>query len=323
MKKFVFQSLWLFLLTSSCYLLLSLFTEPEIKETNDYLAAIIDKHERANSINEPRIIFMAGSSLAFGLNSEKIEKQFSIPVVNLALHGGVGLHFMLEELKSIIRKNDVVFLTVEYLLREDGDYGIKKLTSTFFPEASDYYNTNLKDEITIHLDRTRSHIEILLGHQMDKVQPSQIYFRKAFNKYGDVVSHLDKDPRIELNGRGEVPSRNWDRNNEMLNEFYNFALAKEASVFFIYPTYPLSEYNIYSEIIEKVKSKLSANLQIEIINQPEDLVFGDDMFFDTIFHLNKEGREKQTQKYIEFMQSNSNAMRSIERVRELLRNSDN
>ena len=63
------------------------------------MAAIIDKHAHADSIKAGKIILAGGSNLAFGIDSKQLEETLGMPVVNLGLHAGLGLHFILEELK--------------------------------------------------------------------------------------------------------------------------------------------------------------------------------------------------------------------------------
>ena len=38
---------------------------------------------------------------------------------------------------------------------------------------------------------------------------------------------------------------------------------------------------------------------IPFINKPEDYIFDDNLFYDTVYHLNREGRELRTKSFIE------------------------
>ncbi|MCK4797079.1 MAG: hypothetical protein KAT05_06835, partial [Spirochaetes bacterium] len=53
------------LILISCTLILF---QPKLDE-NNYLAAIIDKHKLIETVESPRLIFLGGSNLAFGLKS--------------------------------------------------------------------------------------------------------------------------------------------------------------------------------------------------------------------------------------------------------------
>jgi hypothetical protein len=308
MKKFIFSLITFSVLIVSLYTLIAYIVNPKNIVSNDYMAAMIDKHNRIEQLNCPKIIFAGGSNLAFGLNSEEVENEFSIPVVNLGLHAGLGLNFILNELKNTIKNGDVVFLSIEYLLEPEGDYELKKNTSNSYKEALKYYTFDLRAEIRIDIDRTRKNINSYKQNEKvaNNLNPEiQVYSREAFNKYGDVIAHLEKNPPKELKDRGVLNYSYWTGINE-LNEFYNYAKSKNVEVFFIYPNFPITEFKKNQEVIEKLSMDLSNNLKIEILNTPYDFVFPDSLFFDTVYHLNKKGRELRTKKLIELIKKRAN-----------------
>ena len=313
MKKFLFSVFYFSFLTAVMYILISLIVEPEKKISNDYIASMIDKHNRIEQLNCPKIIFAGGSNLAFGLNSEEIEKEFSIPVVNLGLHAGLGLGFIINELKHTIKSGDVVFLSIEYFLPSEGDYRLQKATSCFYKEAEKYYPFDLREEISINIEETRSNIKSYKDNKksISNLKPEiQVYSREAFNKYGDVVAHLEKAPPDELNDRGIMTYNYWYGISD-LNDFYNYAKSQNVDVFFIYPNFPISEFQKNLLSINKLSIDLSKNLKIEILNKPSDFVFSDSLFFDTVYHLNKQGRELRTKKLIELLKKSTNAQHRL------------
>lgn len=67
----------------------------------NYQASLIDKVERLESIQEPKIVLIGDSNLAFGIDSERIEEAFGMPVVNMGLHGGWEVRSMKKWQKSM------------------------------------------------------------------------------------------------------------------------------------------------------------------------------------------------------------------------------
>jgi hypothetical protein len=59
---------------------------------------------------------------------------------------------------------------------------------------------------------------------------------------------------------------------------------------------------------------LSNNLKIEILNKPSDFVLPDSLFFDTVYHLNKKGREIRTKKLIEIIKKSTNAQQWLKKI---------
>ncbi len=69
----------------------------------DYVAATIDKHDLLDQQPSPRIIFVGGSSAAFGLDSQKIGQSLGYHPVNMGIKVTLGLNFMLEEVETSLR----------------------------------------------------------------------------------------------------------------------------------------------------------------------------------------------------------------------------
>lgn len=283
------------------------------------MAAIVDKHKRIDSLQGPKMILAGGSNLAFGINSEKIEKQFGVPVVNLGLYAGLGLSFMVEELKRSAHSGDMVFLSIEYFLNKDGEYELRKHTSDFYYDPFQNSGTNLLKDIDLHLKTTRKQIKKFdffgLYPSADNTKTDSIYARTSFNKYGDMVAHLGKRPPKVLKDRKKIIYQYWDGVDE-LNAFEEYARGRNVKAFFLFPAFPESEYKKNSGAINKLFRDLKADLNIEILNRPEDVVFPDSLFFDTVYHLTKAGREKRTELVIKAIRDNAQVAGSINRMRQ-------
>ena len=74
---------------------------------DNYNASLLDKVERLNNIHEPKIVLLGNSNLAFGIDSQMIEDELNMPVVNMGLHGSLGNAFHEEMAKFKDRKSVV------------------------------------------------------------------------------------------------------------------------------------------------------------------------------------------------------------------------
>ena len=104
-----------------------------------YAAATIDKHNRLAQQPSPRIVFVGGSNLAFGLDSAAIERSLGYNTVNMGLDLSLGLDFMLREIEPLLERGDVVVVSPEYEQFVDMYPG--KVTS-LFSEAANYPTVN-------------------------------------------------------------------------------------------------------------------------------------------------------------------------------------
>ncbi len=74
----------------------------------------MDKHEALETTAPPRIILVGGSNVAFGIDSEKMENELHLSVVNTGLHAGIGLPYMLNDVKPYLKEGDTIIIIPEY-----------------------------------------------------------------------------------------------------------------------------------------------------------------------------------------------------------------
>jgi hypothetical protein len=313
MKKFIVK----FCISAIVVFLIFLLTDflPKIERNPDnFVATLLDKHRRLDSLNGPRIILGGGSNVAFGLSSEKIEEQFNIPTINLGLHAGFGLDFILNELKQVMHEGDIVIISPEYQLELDGDYGLKKLASLYYPPAQTYYKQSPIHELEAIIDDSRKKLFRYVFER--KKLPSKgvsIYSRSAFDVYGGINAPFLDSKNTVSDEKSILSYSFWD-GIKQIREFSAYAKQKNIQVLFLYPPYPDSEFEPNKKVIEKLANDIVANSSTLVIGKPEDFVFNDRYFFDSIYHLNKVGKQKRTQKLIDALMQNKQALAMISQV---------
>lgn len=302
MKQFIYKILFFSCLITFGYVILYTIANNLNKSDNDYMAAIIDKHERIDSIKSPKIIFAGGSNLPFGIDSKMIQDTLHIPVINLGLHAGLGLDFMLNELQSCIKNGDIVLISTEYFL-DNGDYNLKKFTEKIYPKALNYYTKNYLHEIQANIENTRNHLKSLFKQK--KKDEASVYSRESFNAYGDIAMKLTINAPKKIKADHILHYHHWEGIQE-LNNFYQFAKTKNAKVFFIYPAYPESKYQKNKLAISKLNQDMEQQLQFKILGQPNDFIMSDSLFFDTTYHLISKGRTTRSKRIIELLRKEKN-----------------
>lgn len=278
-------------------------------DTNGYLFALLDKNsylEKKDEKERNRMIFVGGSNLAFGLDSEKIENKFNKKVINMGLHADMGLKFMLNEVREKLMSGDTIIIVPEYqhffgntfeggetlayiFLYVDNSL-ILKLDFAQVLNQLQYIPKLIRSEI-------QNTIIAAIKHRKIEIDSNVVYQRKFFNNNGDMVGHLEKaDVRINDNFIKEK------KNEEVVKYMNNFAMdvsKKNVEVIFLYPVYIDSSFEKNKFQIEELKKELQKELKIEILSTPERYKLDKDYFFDTSYHLNKKGRELRTKMVIE------------------------
>ena len=82
-------------------------------EQDGYLQAYNKKCQLLEDAPAPRIIFVGGSNLAFGLDSQRIKDSLNINVINYGLHAGIGLKYMIDDISTYAKEK----VTLLYSLR--------------------------------------------------------------------------------------------------------------------------------------------------------------------------------------------------------------
>lgn len=271
----------------------------------DYLAAMADKHHRLENLQGPRLILAGGSNLAFGINSHMLDSAFSVPVVNLGLHAGLGLEFILNELKSEMRSGDVILISLEYFMSLKGDYQLKHKAAEFYPSSGAYFEHEYVGDIRYRIERKRNsmqeNLSMVKQSILQTMRPSSgnkesvnVYRRACFNEYGDEECQLNGKSSIRASDIDPLPVTGYN-GIPLLNEFYKEAIKRNVMVYFLYPNFPESVYVNNIRAIQIYAADISGRLSIPVLNTPEDMVFSDSLFYDTVYHLNGSGRNLRTE----------------------------
>ena len=119
-QKFILR----FLLFVFAYIVLNsvlLFVIP--KDNNAYLCEYNKKVHLLKTIPQPRMIFVGGSNIAFGIDSKIISDSLNVNVVDFGLHGGIGIRIPFEDCLNYVHKGDIVIAQFEYEQFNNGGYG--------------------------------------------------------------------------------------------------------------------------------------------------------------------------------------------------------
>ncbi len=310
MKKFILRTS-AFLLLFLTIIAVLLFLIPNKKIENNSLFSNIDKHRRLDSIQIPKIIFVGGSSTAFGLNSQLLEDSLHIPVVNMGLHAGLGLEFMLSEVQNSINKGDVIVIAPEYEQFTGNMFrGEKVLVALLF----DVNRRNLKNMKATHL--------MYLTPQIIEYAVSKIFYKKldvmgegvadgyekvfkrnSFNKYGDESMHWSyPNQKINTKSSSQTAAQLSDKSFKILADFKIATEQNGANVIIIPPALQRTQFQNMILTVNKIDATLKQNNSSFSI-PPVEFAYPDTMFFNTAYHLDKRGADVRTQRIIKLLKS--------------------
>jgi hypothetical protein len=289
---------------------------------NAYDLSIIDKHRILADAKSPKIALAGGSNLAFGIDSSAIQDRFSVPVVNMGVHAGFGLGRILEDISRFLHTGDVLLVIPEYshftsawngsgaafeLIFDARQYRL--LWSTYYglPSGfSDQLSMRLDINIRTVRDSAKNGVEKIIKqneNEQDKEETTAnplAYSRDGFNEYGDYVKHLavENQPFVSFENAGII-------NTAYLKKFFrlvdNFT-KRGITVMLSYPCYEEQSFRNSAALIQELNMLFRAKENLLVISTPESYCYPAEYFYDTSYHLNREGRAVRTGQLIRDLQ---------------------
>ena len=311
MKKLILKLIIIIsLILVSCAAILLLTPLDE----SHYLRELPIKHELIKKTDSPKVILVGGSGLAFGFDSMQLKEKTGLNVVNMALHAGFGLQYMLEEVKPYIYSGDIVVIISEYdYFFNPVLYGGTALNEMlfFFPRGAAFLSSknclSILQNFPEMLQRCYSTTyDSVIHKKIIKINKNVcIYCKDSFNEYGDATRHLKLPLPEKFNdkyGIVKVNKYSLDAVN-ILNNFYSFIQKKNAAVYFIYPSIPDYVYNKNKKNIKSLHTYIKKRLKIRVLGEPDNFIYPRHCFYDTYYHMNHKGRLFRTERVIELLKA--------------------
>jgi hypothetical protein len=288
--------------------LIFLTIKPDAKHL--YQASLLKANLLANT-SAPRLIVFGGSNIAFGIDSEFMERELKIPVINDGLHVGLGVAPLLE-IKKYIQPGDIIIISLEYYNFTDKTafFGQPQYLADWI-EFSPNRIWDLEDPArqmptlyTIMLQRkiNRQVQNYLYGSSLNIIRG--FYAGDQFNEHGDFIGHLgENNTHFEIDD-SIYPVNNVEDGYTFLNSFNQLALSKGAKVFYEAQAHRQTNCDLTGmKNIKNFFTRLRNKTAIPLLTDLDQLCLPDDYFYDTPYHLNEQGRQVRTERLIESLKS--------------------
>lgn len=269
----------------------------EPRYTNTFYGALDDKYERLTSIEEDKIVVVGGSSVAFGIDSELIEKYTGMPVVNFGLYADIGTKFMLDLSRSGIKEGDMVIVAPELDEQTLSLYfGAQSVLKASDENLAMVTEARGEDDLLALLGSlwnfNSEKIETLGGEMPD---PEGIYNAKNFNEYGDI-------DRTKVKRLRNIMRTYYDKNKpvlldssivsaefiDYLNEYIAYCEGVGATVYFAFC--PVNDLSVKEESDVKAFERfIKDSVNCKILGTLNASIIDSHYFYDTNFHLNDAG----------------------------------
>ncbi len=264
-----------------------------------YLQAAFDKKqllsEPQTSANR-RFVLFSGSSVAFSLSSELLERRIGLPVVNLGLHGGFSYEdswrFFRTELDP---SRDIIILSPEYEnIQLAGDYS-KVTCEIIYLSRSLPWLYNRPACVPLVLRQVVS--KQVLG--VETAETDSLYTRSNFNTHGDFTGHYGTVPTRFLPNKTERPSQS------RIDQFIEFVrremIARGFEVLYVPTAIAQQACNFDGMELKQAQEQLLKQLPTIPGHLDIPLCYPDEFFFDTTYHMNIAGLETRTNEFTQLL----------------------
>lgn len=266
---------------------------------DSYNAALIDKTERLEHIDRPKIILVGDSNLAYGMDSQLLEEEIGMPVVNMGLHGGLGNKFL--ERAAMLKINEGDLVVVCHSNYADNDE-LKQADLAWITLENHWKLWKIPDakmwtELMIALpDYTFNAISLYLSGRGNQ-NTNEIYAREAFNKWGDNIG-LREAYQYEIDEDTVSVPKISDECAKRINELNDYCESIGAKL--VIAGYPIlvGENTPDKEEYTAFQDELEAKIKCKVISDYTDYFFTVDYFFDGCLHMTNEGAVLRTKQLI-------------------------
>jgi hypothetical protein len=269
------------------------------RDPNHYMAATIDKHARLRSAESPRLIFVGGSSVGFGLDSRAfVEQGLDLAPVNMGLNAGLGLDFMLAEVAGRLQPGDVVVLAPEIPLFWTGsdDDAIWAVLEHRPASIACVSPTNLRELGDQGLHFLARKLRCAVHRDSLDAQLANVYRRDGFDEYGDFVGHRGQPSKHE-----SAIDQPWPRPETLdvdpaiasLREFADECARARARCFLAWAPTRRAQLERERELFAMLEARLR-ELDLPMLETPSEASFDEEDFFDRGPHLTGEAAARRS-----------------------------
>ena len=290
------------------------------RNPTSFLLGFSIKDKILKSTHDPKVVLVGDSNLAFGVDSHALSRALKMNVVNAGFHAGLGANYLLNMGDDRAQgRGNIIIISFAYPLYLSGsDYGgDATLCELIFevPAAAKYLGAENIPALLSGLGRVCGN-RLLRTVNGLPFEVNPIYNSKAFDAYGDVVSHLSLKACTNLPPRMPPPSALVRRHVRLspvvesrLTRFFEHVEGKGGHVYIVPSPCRKMEYDADAPTIQEAYGLLKIKFPGKVLSFPEAFVFDNDCFFDTPYHLNNKGRDMRTGRLIDIIRDAENGIR--------------
>lgn len=266
-----------------------------------YNASLIDKVNRLESLEGPKLVLIGDSNLAFGMNSEELEAAVGLPVVNMGLHSGIGNEFHERMALLNVQAGDI-YIICHFTYADTGGIDDATLAWLALEDHFDLWRLLRWSDFFTMLKGYPAYLRKCLdlwapGYGNQDAGAVNVYSRSCFNEYGD-IEWQDQGLELDFGDYQSYPPPVGPVAVERLNALNDTLTAQGATM--LIAGYPIADTSARATDAEfdAAEALLREQLDAPVISHYTDYIYPCEDFFNSKYHLNNVGKELRTQQLI-------------------------
>jgi len=271
------------------------------------------KIEIAETIDEKKVVIVAGSNALFGVDSKILSHTLKMRILNFGVNAGVELPLTLYMAKKVIHRGDLVLVPLEYpMYSYEGNAGLQMIDYIFSREESFFWELTLYEQFYMlwHIGVKRVYNGYF--NESKKAVTSGLYGAHHIDENGDQINISLKFRKKwmikELNKHVKNPEIYGKKFNKdalgwkYLEKFVKWCENRDVKVIFMPSTLMKSE-SYFKKPKEKWfyenLSRIVREKGWEYKGEPYEYMYDKSQYFNTNFHLIMKARKMRTLQMIE------------------------
>lgn len=295
MKRLVIKIFLIILIPCVLFSLLMLSVNDDYSQ-HSHEKNVALAYERLDSLqNINKIVIIAGSNGAFGINSKILADSLDLPVVNTSTHASIGVRMQFEMYKDFLKEGDIVVFCPEYYSGKDRLYGGAQLFSILTTHLPCAYSKISLPQWVYLIKYIGVHYRVAMGDHRNCPAFEGEYSAQSINQYGDIDYPRQHQPNLSpYHLKGSM-----DRSTVKYYQYIH-SYAKERGLHLIYlpPTMCESGYLYQKSQLDSLELFMTEH-GIPYFASPKQYSFSDTLYFDTPYHMTQQGATVRTFKLLD------------------------
>lgn len=265
---------------------------------------LLQKDTYAHSCKGRKIMFISGSNTLFGVDTQQIETTLEIPTVNYGTHAALR-YYNLERGKKHLHSGDIVVLPLEYpyYIWHHDMFETEMGSYLLGYDPAEIEKLTLLDKLKfIAQQSTKDLVKFTCQRMLPPPKTEGAYSSQYLNTNGDMTNnHMDKkltDSALQSKISNTVFSEQplTTDAKEELSSFIAYCHDNDITIYAAWPNYLWRDKEFTDKDLEGVHAieDFYHSQNIEILGNYTDCLYDADLFYDSTYHLNEEGKRIHT-----------------------------